>query len=105
MERYRTLGEMVEEIYEGFCELQADGFYFELYFSKKAFKNGKLIPKKAKTKENFKGVQVFYIIGDKKQKCLEKTNLLNFQEVFAIMGYLAEDKGLGEVLESIILAE
>lgn len=104
MKRHGTFEEMVEEIYKGFCELQADGFYFELYFSKKAFdKKGQTTPKKAK--ENFTSVQVFYIVGDKKQKCLEKTNLLNFQQVFTMMGYLAEDKGLGEVLESIILAE
>lgn len=105
MKKHGTFKEMVDEIYEGFCELQADSFYFELYFSKKAFKNGQLIPKKAKTKENFKGVQVFYIIGDEKQICLEKTNLLNFQQAFLMISYFAEDKKLGEVLETAIIAE
>lgn len=104
MEKHATFGELVEGIYESFCELKADGFYFELYFSKKAFKKGQMISPK-KGKENFTGVQVFYVIGDKKEKCLEKTSLLSFQQVFLMMQYLAEDKGLGEVLETIILAE
>ena len=103
MEKHATFGEMVESIYESFHKLQADGFYFELYFSKKAFKKGCITPKKAKA--NFTSVQVFYVIGDKKEKCLEKTSLLSFEQVFLMMQYLAEDKGLGEVLESVILAE
>ena len=100
----RTVKDLFKKTYDLYERTQAKGFIFKLYFTEDFYNSDDYISHYT-FKKYLKSVEIELEYDEENKVCIEKTNFINWYTVFEMMTYLAEEKGLGDVLTTKLLVE